>query len=100
MVCKTSSSYPSRKLKNYTISIMTTKVFCVNIRYSKKKSGSGRNGSEKGKQMFTVTFSSNIDLKKLIKPSLDRKEEWVFDCVCSDKNKLKRNTVAKDVGLS
>ncbi len=50
--------------------------------------------------MFTVTFSSDIDLKKLIKPSLDRKEEWVFDYVCSDKNKLKRNTVAKDVDLS
>ena len=50
--------------------------------------------------MFTVTFSSDIDLKKLIKPSLDRKEEWVFGCVCSDTNKLKRNTVVKDVGLS
>lgn len=78
---------------------MTTKVFCVRIRYSKKKSGSGRNGSEKGKQMFTGTFSSDIDLKNLKKPSLDRKEEGFFGFVCSDKNKLKRNTVAKDVGL-
>lgn len=50
--------------------------------------------------MFTVTFSSDIDLKKLIKSSLDSKEEWIFDCVCSDKNKLKRNTVAKDAALS
>lgn len=50
--------------------------------------------------MLTVTFSSDIDLKNLKKPSFDRKEECFFDYVCSDNNKLKRNTVAKDVGLS
>ncbi len=49
--------------------------------------------------MLTVIFSSYIDLKKLKKPSFDRKEEWFLGFVCSDKNKLIRNTVAKDVGL-
>lgn len=29
MVCKPSSSYPSRELKNYTTSIMTTKIFVL-----------------------------------------------------------------------
>lgn len=66
----------------------------------RRKSGSGGNGSEKGKQMPAVIFSSHKELKQIKKPSLHHKEEWFFDFVHSDDNKLKRNTVAKDVGIS
>ncbi len=50
--------------------------------------------------MPAVIFSSHKELKQIKKPSLHHKEEWFFDFVHSDDNKLKRNTVAKDVGIS
>lgn len=50
--------------------------------------------------MFTAIRSSYLYLESLKNASLDHKEEWSFGFVCSDKNKLERNTVVKDVGLS
>jgi len=50
--------------------------------------------------MFTAIHSRNLYLKSLKNAALNHKEEWGFDFVCSDKNKLERNTVMKDVGLS
>lgn len=44
--------------KNYTTSIMTTKVFCVNIRYSKKKSGSGRMDLRKENRCSQLLFQA------------------------------------------
>ena len=79
---------------------MTIKDFCVKVRYIKKKSGFERDGSGKGKKMFTAIRSSYLYLESLKNASLDHKEEWSFAFVCSDKNKLERNTVVKDVGLS
>ena len=56
-------------------------------------------GSEKGKKMFTAIRKSYYYLESLQNASLHYKE-WGFSCVCSDKNKLGRNVVVKDVGLS
>lgn len=50
--------------------------------------------------MFTAIRSSYIHLERFKNAALDRKEEWGFDFVCSDKNELERNTVRKDVCLS
>lgn len=79
---------------------MTAKDFCDIVRYRKKKSGFERNGSGKGKKMFTVICPSHFYLESLKNASLDHKEEWGFGFVCSDENKLERNTVVKDAGLS
>ncbi len=79
---------------------MTTKDFCDIVRYRKKKSGFGRNGSGKGKKMVAVIRSRHFYLESLRSASLDHKEEWGFGFVCSDKNKLERKTVVKDVVLS
>lgn len=49
--------------------------------------------------MFTAIHSNYSYLERLINASLDRKEEWSIGFVCSDKNKLERNTVMKDAGL-
>lgn len=49
--------------------------------------------------MFAVIRSSYLYLESLENASLYHKE-WGFDAVCSDKNKLGRDTVVKDVGLS
>ena len=57
-------------------------------------------GLGKEKRMFTAIRSSYLYLESLKNASLDHKEEWSFGFVCSDKNKLERNTVVKDVGLS
>lgn len=48
--------------------------------------------------MFTAIRISYHYLESLQNASLDYKE-WGFSCVCSDKNKLERNAVVKDVGL-
>lgn len=50
--------------------------------------------------MFTVICSSYICLEGLKKASLAEKEEWGFDFVCPDKNKLERNTVGMAADLS
>lgn len=84
----------------YTTSIMTAKDFCDIVRYRKKQSGFGRNGSGKGKKMFKVIHPSHFYLESLRSASLDHKEERGFGFVCSDKNKLERNTVVKDAVLS
>ena len=47
--------------------------------------------------MFTTIRSSYLYLESLKNAALDRKEEWGFGFVYSDKNKLERNTVMKDV---
>lgn len=78
---------------------MTTKVFCDKVRYRKKKSGFDRNlGKEK--MMFTTIRSSYLYLESLKSAALYYKNEWSFGFVCSDKNKLERNTVVKDAGIS
>ena len=59
-----------------------------------------RDGSGKGKKMFTAIHSSYLYLESLKNAALDRKEEWGFSFVYSDKKELERNTVMKDVGLS
>lgn len=78
---------------------MTAKEFYDKVRYIKKKSGSEKGGSGKGNKMFTAIYSSYIYLESLKNAALDRKEEWGFGFVCSDKNELERNTVMKDVSL-
>ncbi len=50
--------------------------------------------------MFKVIRPSHFYLESLRSASLDHKEERGFGFVCSDKNKLERNTVVKDAGLS
>lgn len=50
--------------------------------------------------MFTVICSSHIYQENLQNASLYRKDEWGFGFVCSDENKLVRNTVVQDVSLS
>ncbi len=52
------------------------------------------------KKMFTAIHSSYLYLESLKNAALDRKQEWGFGFVCSDKNGLERNTVMKDVDLS
>ena len=47
--------------------------------------------------MFTAIHSSYLYLESLKNAALDRKEEWGFGFVYSDKNELERNTVMKDV---
>ncbi len=86
--------------KSYTTSIMTAKVFCAIVRYRKKKSGFECVDPGKGKKMLTAIHSSYLYLKSLKNAALNRKEEWGFGFVCSDKKELERNTVMKDVGLS
>ncbi|MBO5472632.1 MAG: hypothetical protein J6A08_02410 [Lachnospiraceae bacterium] len=54
----------------------------------------------KEKKMFTVIHSSYLYLESLKNAALDRKEEWGFSFVYSDKKELGRNTVMKDMGLS
>ena len=49
--------------------------------------------------MFTAIYISYQYLESLENATLDHKE-WGFGFVCSDKNKLIRNAVVKDVGLS
>ncbi len=81
---------------------MTAKVFCakVRVRYKRKKSGSKRAGSGKGKRMLTGIRSSYIYLKSLKTAPLNQKDERSFEFVCSDKNKPGRNAVGKAAGLS
>ncbi len=50
--------------------------------------------------MFTAIHSSYLYLESLKNAALDRKEEWGFSFVYSDKKEIERNTVMKDVGLS
>lgn len=50
--------------------------------------------------MFTAIHSSYLYLESMKNAALNRKEEWGFGFVYSDKNKFERNTVMKDVGLS
>lgn len=57
-------------------------------------------GSGKGKKMLTVIRSGYVFPESLKNAALDRKEEWGFGFVCSDKNEPGRNTVMKDAGLS
>lgn len=49
--------------------------------------------------MFTAIHSSYLYLESLESAALYYKEEWGFSFVCSDKNKLEKNTVVTDVGL-
>jgi hypothetical protein len=58
-----------------------------------------RDGSGKGKKMFTAIQSSKFYLESIKKAALSRKEERGFHFVYSDKNELKRNAVMKDVDL-
>ena len=52
--------------------------------------------------MFTVILSNDLWLDNLnsIKAALEYEDERGFYGLHSDKNKLEKNTVAKDVGLS
>ena len=50
--------------------------------------------------MLTTIRSSYLYLESLKSAALYYKNEWGFGFVCSDKNKLERNTVVKDVGIS
>ena len=79
---------------------MTAKDFCDKICYRKRKSGFERDGSGKGKKMFTAICSSYLYLESFKNASPDHQEEWGLCVVCSDKNKLGRNTVVKVAGLS
>lgn len=49
--------------------------------------------------MSTVIRKSNLYLKSLENALLDY-EKWGFSFVCSDRMRLVRNTVLKDVGLA
>ncbi len=64
----------------------------------KEKSRFGRDGSEKGKMMFTAIRSSYLYLESLKIATLDYKE-WGLCVVRSDKNRLGGNVVMKDVDL-
>lgn len=68
--------------------------------YRKKKSGFEEIDPGKEKKMFTAIHSSHISLESLKNAALDRKEEWGFDFVCSDKSELEGDAVVKDAGLS
>lgn len=50
--------------------------------------------------MFTVIRTSYLYLESLNNTALERKEEWCFSFVHSDKKVLGKNTVMKDVDLS
>ncbi len=81
------------------MSIMTTKENCVTVRYRKGKADLKKNGSRKGKErMCAVIRKSYSYLESLRNASLDH-EQWGFGIVCSDKIRLGRKTVIKDVGL-
>jgi hypothetical protein len=54
----------------------------------------------KEKKMFTAIHSSHLYLECLKKAALERKIEWGFGFVYSDKNKLEKDTVMEDVDLS
>ena len=54
----------------------------------------------KEKTMFTTIRSSYLHLESLRNAALDYEKEWGFNFVYSDKNKLEKNTVVLDVGLS
>lgn len=50
--------------------------------------------------MFTAIHSSYLYLENMKNAALDRKGDWGFSFVCSDKNEVEWNTVMKDVNLS
>ncbi len=50
--------------------------------------------------MFTAIRPSYLYLESLKSAALDYEKEWGFSLVYSDKNRLERNTVVMDVGLS
>ncbi|MDO4556137.1 MAG: hypothetical protein Q4B70_13475 [Lachnospiraceae bacterium] len=50
--------------------------------------------------MFTVILAISFYRESIKRAALDRNEEWGCDFVRSDKNKLDRNTVMKDVSLT
>lgn len=57
------------RIKDYTISIMTAKVFYVKVRYRKKKSGSEGNGDGKGKDIYSYSvrlFISGKSEKRIV----------------------------------
>lgn len=70
------------------------------MEYRKRKAGPNNMDLGKEKMMFTVICSSHIYQENLQNASLYRKDEWGFGFVCSDENKLVRNTVVQDVSLS
>lgn len=68
--------------------------------WNKRKAGPNNMDSGKEKMMFTVIRSRYIYQENLQNASLNHKDEWGFGFVCSDENKLVRNTVVQDVSLS
>ena len=50
--------------------------------------------------MFTAIRSSHSYPESMKNVALDYEKEWDFSFVYSDKNRLERNTVVMDVGLS
>lgn len=79
---------------------MTNECFCGILSITEKEKRIRRDGSGKGKKMFTAIHSSYLYPESLKNAALGRKEERGFRFVYSDKKVLGRNTVMKDVGLS
>lgn len=65
-----------------------------------RKAGPNDMGPGEEKIMFTAIRSSYLYQEYLQNAALDYKEEWGFGFACSDENKLVKNIVVKDVGLS
>lgn len=77
---------------------MTAKELCDKVRYRKRTADSKEMDPGKERKMFTVNRESYLYLESLEYASLSY-QEWSFDSVCSDKIRLARKTVIKDVGL-
>ena len=77
---------------------MTAKELCDKVRYRKRTADSKEMDPGKERKMFTVNRESHLYLESLGYASLSH-QEWSFDSMCSDKIRLARKTVIKDVGL-
>ena len=67
---------------------------------TKKEKRILRDGSGKGKKMFTAIRLSYLYLESLKSAALYHEKEWGFRFVYLDKNKLEWNTVVMDADLS
>ena len=77
---------------------MTAKELCDKVRYRKRTADFKEMDPGKDRKMFTVIRESYSYLESSGYASLSS-QEWSFDSVCSDKIRLERKTVIKDVGL-